>query len=163
MGKFSRQAAPVTRANIWVTLIEWLVLMRRSTFEAAGGFDEKIGPGSGTRWGAHEIQDLILRCLKLGASGYYSPELTGHHPEDKNDQTTPENIAKMHKYSAGLGYVMRKHGFSLLQLMPKLMRPLAGIFVYRLSGKSGMAKRSGHILLGRLEGWCSTAPVHGPH
>ena len=161
MGTFADAPARVTRANIWVTLIEWLVVIRRSSFAAAGGFDEGIGPGSGTIWGAYEIQDLILKCLARGAEGHYSPELIGHHPEDRNDQTTPENIAKMYRYSAGLGYVMRGHGFSMLAFLPRLLRPLAGMLVYRLSGRGGMARRSGQILRGRIDGWRSAPKRHG--
>jgi glycosyltransferase involved in cell wall biosynthesis len=161
MGSFADVPAPVTRDNIWVTLIEWLVVIRRSSFVAAGGFDERIGPGSGTIWGAYEIQDLILKCLAQGAKGHYSPDLTGHHPEDRNDQTTPENIAKMYRYSAGLGYVMRGHGFSALAFLPRLLRPLAGMVVYRLSGRSGMARRSAQILRGRIDGWRSAPNRHG--
>ena len=117
--------------------------------------------GSGTIWGAYEIQDLILKCLAQGAKGHYSPDLTGHHPEDRNDQTTPENIAKMYRYSAGLGYVMRGHGFSALAFLPRLLRPLAGMVVYRLSGRSGMARRSAQILRGRIDGWRSAPNRHG--
>src|SRR5690606_24861259 len=35
MGTFADAPTPITGANIWVTLIEWMVLIRRSSFVAA--------------------------------------------------------------------------------------------------------------------------------
>lgn len=153
MGKFETAPAHIGRDNVWTTLVEWMLLVRRTAFEAVGGFDESIGPGSGTRRGAYEVQDLALALVARGSSGYYDPALVGHHPEDRTDQTTPAKIAKMRIYSSGLGYVMRKHGFSFGTFLPRLLRPIAGIGFYALTGRPGMARRSQQILLGRWEGW----------
>ncbi|WP_203425169.1 glycosyltransferase family A protein [Sinorhizobium sp. BG8] len=153
MGNFSRIPAAIVRANVWTTLIEWMLLVRSSAFLAAGGFDEQIGPGSGTPWGAYEVQDLALSLLSTGAKGFYDPALTGFHPDDISDRTSPESIAKMRTYSSGLGYVMRKHGFGVASYLPRLLRPLAGVAVYGLTGRTGMAQRSLEIFRGRWSGW----------
>jgi len=156
MGKFEKRPVRIRRDNVWTTLVEWMLLVRRGAFELAGGFDEMIGPGSGTRWGAYEVQDLALTLVARGSSGHYDPALIGHHPEDTADQTTPAKIAKMRIYSTGLGYVMRKHGFGFAAFLPRLLRPTAGIGFYVLRGRPGMARRSRQILLGRWDGWRST-------
>ncbi|KQZ15501.1 hypothetical protein ASD44_16635 [Mesorhizobium sp. Root554] len=153
MGAFESSAMPITRANVWTTLIEWMLTVRKAAFTEAGGFDENIGPGAKTPWGAYEVQDLALNLLAHGRRGYYDPSLTGHHPEDLSDRTTATNIAKMRVYSGGLGYVMRRHGYALPAFLPSLLRPLAGVAVYTASGKPGMARRSWQIFLGRWTGW----------
>jgi glycosyltransferase involved in cell wall biosynthesis len=158
MGAFAAEPVALGRATVWNTLMEWLVVVRRPVFDTAGGFDEALGPGSGTIWGAHEIQDLVLKCLEVGATGRYCPALNAHHPEDHGDRRTRENADKMYRYGAGLGYVLRRHGFPLTHFVPELLRPLAGIAVHGVRGDWGMAYRSRQLLLGRLKGW-RTAPL----
>lgn len=157
MGDFAAGAMPIERATIWTTLIEWMLVVKKSDFDAAGGFDVAIGPGSGTPWGAYEIQDLALKLLSAGRKGWYDPALIGHHPEDRSDQTTPAAVAKIRVYSTGLGYVMRKHGYRFSDYLPRLLRPLSGVVIYALSGKPGMARRSWNIFAGRWASW-RTAP-----
>lgn len=157
MGTFETRPVRIRRDNVWTTLIEWMLTVRKGDFTAAGGFDERIGPGSGTPWGAYEVQDFVLTLLERGLAGRYDPMLAGHHPEDMTDQTVPANIAKIRCYSAGLGYVMRKHGFGLSGFLPRLLRPLAGMSVYALTGRPAMARRSQQILIGRWDGWRQAA------
>lgn len=158
MGTFEETPTVVDRKTVWTTLIEWALIIRRSAFEDVGGFDEAIGPGANTHWGAYEAQDIALRLMAAGYRGYYDPTLVGHHPQDLSDRTSPANVAKIRTYSMGMGYVMRKHGYSARYFLPRLMRPLMGIALYTLSCKWGMAKRSLAIFSGRLFGW-RHAPV----
>lgn len=162
MGTFEPTAMPITRATVWTTLIEWMLTVRKTAFMAAGGFDENIGPGAKTAWGAYEVQDLALNLLSNGSRGYYDPALIGHHPEDISDRTTAANIAKMRVYSGGLGYVMRKHGYALAAFLPRLLRPLAGVAIYGASGRLGMARRSWQIARGRWAGWRDAPPPARP-
>lgn len=153
MGDFATEAKAIERSTIWTTLIEWMLVVKKSAFDGAGGFDIAIGPGSGTPWGAYEIQDLALKLIATDRRGWYDPTLTGHHPEDRGDQTAPAAIAKMRVYSTGLGYVMCKHGYRFADYLPRLLRPLAGVAIYTFTGKPGMARRSWNIAAGRWFGW----------
>lgn len=153
MGAFRTEPGPIGRDGIWTTLIEWMMVVRRDAFEAVGGFDEALGPGAGTPWGAYEAQDLALKLLGAGHDGYYDPRFTGHHPDERGDRTSPASIAKMRAYNGGMGYVMRKHGYGFPDYLPRLLRPLAGVAVYILSGRPNMAKRSWGIFSGRWSGW----------
>jgi glycosyltransferase involved in cell wall biosynthesis len=155
MVRFLQNDATISRENIWKVLIEWVIVFRMETFRDAGGFDDNLGVGSGTIWNSGEGQDLVLRCLANGAHGLFRRSLYGYHPEHRESQTTPEMIRKMHGYSVGFGYVMRRHGFSPLAMLPSILRPLAGIVIYTLTGKPAMARRSKIILQGRIEGWRS--------
>ncbi len=162
MGTFQNTAKPIGQDAIWTTLIEWVMIIRRSAFEEVGGFDGEIGLGAGTPWGAYEAQDLALKLMGAGYKGYYDPTLVGHHPDDRSDRTSPANIAKIRAYSVGMGYVMRRHGYSFFSYVPRLLRPLAGVAIYTLSGRPALAKRSWEIFSGRWSGWKSApAPASG--
>ncbi|KRE24534.1 hypothetical protein ASE66_04715 [Bosea sp. Root483D1] len=153
MGAFESKPGPIGRDSVWTTLIEWMMVVRRDAFEAASGFDEALGPGAGTPWGAYEAQDLALGLLTAGYVGYYDPDLTGHHPDERSDRISAAGIAKIRTYNVGMGYVMRKHGYGFLVYLPRLLRPLAGVAVYTLSGRLEMARRSWGIFSGRWSGW----------
>ncbi|MGG6896836.1 MULTISPECIES: glycosyltransferase family 2 protein [Rhizobium] len=162
MGTFEKAPTLVDRKTVWTTLIEWAIVIRRSSFEEVEGFAGEIGPGAGTRWGGYEVQDIALKLLKAGYQGYYVPTLVGHHPEDLSDRASPGSVAKIRAYSVGMGYVMRKHDYSLQFFLPHLVRPLMGVVVYTLSGKPGLAKRSREIFSGRWSGW-NSVPAFKTH
>lgn len=158
MGKFPDEPVGLNRDTVWITMIEWMTVFRASVFRQSGGFDPQIGPGSGSPFGACEIQDIALHCLSNGATGIYDPALCGYHPEDVSDRASPANIAKMRLYSQGQGLVMHRHGFSFSHFLPTLLRPMAGMIVYALTLKFNMARRSTAIWQGRLYGWTHFKP-----
>jgi glycosyltransferase involved in cell wall biosynthesis len=155
MVRFLQEDAEITRANVWQVLIEWVIAFRATTFRAASGFDEHLGVGSGTAWNSGEGQDLVLRCLANGARGLFRRELWGYHPEHKDSKTTDTEYRKMRSYGVGYGFVMHRHGFTKADMLPSIIRPIVGMAVYTMTGRIGMARRSRHILEGRLEGWRS--------
>lgn len=157
MARFPAEPETIRRENVWTTLIEWVFFVRRETFARSEGFDEQLGVGAGTPWGAYEGPDLVLKLLKSGASGVYEPSLTGYHPDERAGPPSPEAARKMRNYGAGLGYVMRRHGYGFLTFAPHLLRPLAGMFVYTATGRPKLAYRSRQLLLGRWTGWRSAA------
>ena len=153
MVSFVGEDAVISRQNIWHVLIEWVIVFRAETYRNAGGFDEDLGAGSGTPWNSGEGQDLVLRCLRQGAKGYFRRALYGYHPEEQPNANADAHIAKMYGYSRGKGFVMRRHGYSFLEFLPELLRPAAGFVVYTLTGKTTLARRSMAMLRGRLFGW----------
>ncbi|MCD2173835.1 glycosyltransferase family 2 protein [Rhizobium sp. C4] len=158
MVSFLGEDAAISRANIWHVLIEWVIVFRAETYRKAGGFDEDLGAGSGTPWNSGEGQDLVLRCLSQGAKGLFRRALYGFHPEEQPNANPEAHIAKMHGYSRGKGFVMRRHGYSFIEFLPELLRPAAGFVVYTLTGKPTLARRSRAILKGRLYGWRNFKP-----
>lgn len=54
---------PLDRYNVW-SIIEMGILLHRSLFDAVGGFDESIGPGSASPWQVAEGTDLLLRVMR---------------------------------------------------------------------------------------------------
>lgn len=158
MVSFVAEDAQISRANIWHVLIEWVIVFRAETYRKAGGFDEDLGAGSGTPWNSGEGQDLVLRCLSQGAKGYFRRALYGFHPEEQPNTNPDAHISKMYGYSRGKGFVMRRHGYSLVEFLPELLRPAAGFLVYTATGKPTLARRSLAMLRGRLYGWRNFKP-----
>ena len=158
MVSFLGEDAEISRANIWHVLIEWVIVFRAEIYRKAGGFDNDLGAGSGTPWNSGEGQDLVLRCLSQGAKGLFRRALYGFHPEEQPNANPQAHISKMHGYSRGKGFVMRRHGYSFLEFLPELLRPAAGFLVYTATLKPTLARRSLAILKGRLYGWRNFKP-----
>jgi len=55
--RMSRRSGPATLRNIWVRAVSIGLFFRRALIENVGGFDESLGVGSGTPWGAGEALD----------------------------------------------------------------------------------------------------------
>lgn len=104
--------------------------MRRDVFEALGGFDERLGPGTATRGG--EDIDLLMRTVLGGHLLAYEPQamVRHHHPTTDADLRTT-----VFGYGLGLGAVLwkqsgeRRARRDLVRRVPQGMR-------YLLAGSS---------------------------
>jgi glycosyltransferase involved in cell wall biosynthesis len=79
---------------------------RRTLFDAIGGFDELIGPGS--RFKACEEFDVYYRALIGGASVAFAPDLAVLHWGGRS-YADGSARALLRDYAYGLGGVMGKH------------------------------------------------------
>ncbi len=152
-GRFERVAQRIDRTNIWTTSIEWMVFFRREVLDATGGFDETIGPGSGTPWGANEGQDIILRALDKGFICHFDPALYGFHPKFDLGSLDAAMLEKALAYGRGMGFVMRRHGFGPGAAAYWVARPTVGALVYALRGERTRAQYYANVAKGRLSGW----------
>jgi glycosyltransferase involved in cell wall biosynthesis len=152
-GRFLSSAAWVDRENAWFTQIEWVLFLTRAVLEQTGGFDERIGPGAGTPWGANEVQDLSLAALQKGFRQYYDPALTGHHAEFEIAGSSPDVLAKGKAYARGFGYVLRKHGYGWRRAVYWALRPAFGACLSMLQGSPVTARYQLAVASGRLEGY----------
>lgn len=92
----------------WRRAVTYVYFLRRGVLEQVGGFDETLGPGSGTPWGCGEDNDLMLRVLEGGHSVHFDPALRVHHPRmfPTFDEVGRE---KRYRYALGDGHLLRKH------------------------------------------------------
>jgi glycosyltransferase involved in cell wall biosynthesis len=150
---YTQGAARIGRHNVWSTSIEWMAAIRRDLFLKVGGFDEKLGPGSGTPFGAYEINDLVLALLNAGGVGQYDPDWYGYHDFQLDSLGSPDSITKMHHYARGMGYVVRKHRLGAYHLGKVAHRSAIGIAYFLARGNLGRARRSYAIVAGILSGW----------
>lgn len=80
------------------------IIFSRKAIDSVGLFDENFGVGS--KFGAGEESDLIIRALNMGYKIKYLKNIIVYHPKAKN------NLKKKYLYGYGLGAVYRKQIFS---------------------------------------------------
>lgn len=151
-GRFEETAQPLDSVNVWTTAIEWMVLFRRSVLEAIGGFDNEVGIGAATPWQSCEIQDILIRAMHAGFVCWFDPIIIGHHEEMVLGRPDDRLVRKARGYARGMGFVLRLHGYSALNIGTWIVRPLARGALSAVRGNGGMLPYYGNVALGRLEG-----------
>jgi glycosyltransferase involved in cell wall biosynthesis len=151
-GKYSPVPHTVSRSNVWISGIEWVMLFRKNVLLAVNGFDEDIGVGASTPWQACEGQDILLRVLDKGFACRFDPAFFGHHV--RFDEIPPKVMqAKGRAYARGLGYVLRVHRFGYLAAANWIGRPLIKLLLSLARGDLDRCVYLLNVSLGRLEGY----------
>lgn len=132
-GNFDTEAGAVDKFNVWNRSTAYTIFLRADRLRGTR-FDEKMGPGAGTVWGAGDDHDYLLRLLGKGASLFYDPRLVVVHPQPVprfelryNDDAV---VHRAYTYDCGAGRAIRKHGFPWWFIAWWLTRPLGGIALY---------------------------------
>ena len=152
-GRFGASAHRITRKNAWVSAIEWMMFFRRDSLERLGGFDETIGPGSGSLWQANEGHELIFRALRLGMLGFYDPGLFAHHAELNIYTPDEAMIRKGRAYARGMGFVLRTSGYGPQWAAYWIMRASVNSGLALLRGNAPQFRYYSNLVIGRLEGY----------
>jgi ADP-heptose:LPS heptosyltransferase/glycosyltransferase involved in cell wall biosynthesis len=152
-GRFASRAHYITPRSVWIAQAEWVTFHRRGLLERLGGFDEGLGIGSSSHWQAAEGPDFILRALEHYCVCYYDPSLYGFHREYDLDNPAGGMARKGRVYGRGMGYVLRRHRYGVLNLLYWASRPLATAFISVFSGRFYRALYSLSVSVGRIEGW----------
>lgn len=124
-GTFDREAGVVDKFNVWTRSTAYTIFLRRDTARGVR-YDEEMGPGAGTVWGAGDDRDFLLKGLERGASVFYDPQVLVIHPI----AVTRFDAAAMHRaytYNCGAGRAIRRHGFPWRFKAWWLVRPLGGV------------------------------------
>lgn len=87
--------------------ISYCIFLRLDVVRTVGLFNETLGVGSGSPWGAGEESDYLLRAIRQGARFFYEPDIHIHHP-DKAPLSDPLRFLS---YARGHGRVLRLHGY----------------------------------------------------
>jgi GT2 family glycosyltransferase len=143
---WKKDAATLTRENLWNRAISFTIFLRREVVEGVGVFDETLGlPAS-----SGEEIDYLIRALDAGARIEYDPTLVVMHPEKTRD---PAAIGA--RDGASLGYILRKHGYPARIVGRMLVRPAGGAVVALLRNDRQRARFHFSTLRGRLRGYRS--------
>lgn len=126
-GRWRTDGGTITLANLWTSVIEFNLFLRRDLAQALGGFDERMGPG--TPWGSAEGNDLVARAIRAGHRALYDPDLRIIHPDKR---LTPVAVERARLYGAGLGVALRRHAPGIGVWLPFFIRPLGGIVLATL-------------------------------
>jgi glycosyltransferase involved in cell wall biosynthesis len=151
-GKWDRRPGPLTRYNVWRRAVTISMFLRKSAIHG-NVFDESLGVGAGTPWGAGEETDFLLQVLRRGSTVHFLPTVTVNHPEWGRAPYTDIVRTKAHSYGRGIGRVLRKHGYPLTVVAYHLMRPLGGMVLASFGGQIRKARYHWSIFTGRMTGW----------
>jgi glycosyltransferase involved in cell wall biosynthesis len=150
-GRWDARAGQLTRRNIWRRAITFSIFLRRCVVEGAR-FDESLGVGASSPWGAGEETDYLLRSMERGHSIYYEPSLGIWH-RGRSGPYHPEIYTKARYYGRGIGRVLRKHRYPLPSLAWHLLRPFGGALMYLASVRPEKARYHWSVFAGRMSGW----------
>lgn len=157
MLRWQREPGTVTARNFLRTSIMSTMFFRRSWLDRIGPFDEAMGVGSASWYGACEESDLLLRVIEAGGLIPYDPSLLVYQ-EEPRDEPDEEFVTKMLKYGCGQGHLWRKRGLSRSQLAYYCARKVAAASVRASRGDRILAKADLAWLRGNIAGYCDVAP-----
>ncbi len=149
--RWESEAGWVTRFNIWHACISYTIFLRRDVALRIGEFDESLGVGAGTVWGAGEEIDYVLRALKAGFAVWYDPELRVNHPETAADQDE-RAVRRSYLYSAGGFRLLRRYRYPMWLIGYRLARALCGSGIALVRGDLWKARVRWAGLRGSVRG-----------
>ena len=81
----------------------------RAAVVKAVAFDETLGVGSGTPWGAGEDVDYLFQCIKAKYTIYYNSKLIVRHPSPFNLYSFRQLVWREYSYGRGNGYLLGRN------------------------------------------------------
>jgi glycosyltransferase involved in cell wall biosynthesis len=147
--RWLKRPATINRFNIWRASIEYTVFLRRRAVSGLR-FNEELGLGSNTPWGAGEGTDYLLRTINRGHKIRYDPSIVIHHPSNARN---PPSEEKLLNYARGTGRVMGLNGYSPALAAILCLGPLVrmGIGLARFDFKAAALARK--AAFSRLAGY----------
>lgn len=147
--RWLKRPTTINRFNIWRSSIEYTVFLRRRAVSGLR-FNEELGLGSNTPWGAGEGTDYLLRMIKRGQKIRYDPSIVIHHPSNVSN---PPSEEKLLNYARGTGRVMGLNGYSPALAAILCLGPLirTGIELARFDFKAATLARK--AAFSRLAGY----------
>lgn len=148
---------PVTARNFLRTSITSTMFFRRRWLDRVGPFDENMGVGSASWYGACEESDLLLRIIEAGGGVRYDPSLLVHQDEPR-DEPDPRFVTKMLSYGCGQGHLWRKRDLPVGQLAYYCARKLVAATVRATRGERTLARADLAWLYGNIAGLRDVPP-----
>jgi glycosyltransferase involved in cell wall biosynthesis len=150
--RFHRRSGVITRCNAWRRVNTSALFLRRSIVKNSPGFDEQLGVGAGTPWGAAEEVDYMITLADNGVRVYFDPGIVVYHPDPFKCEKG-KLIQRGFSYGCGMGKVMRKNNFPLYFWLYYLLRSAGGILLSLIRRDWAQAAHYKYALQGRWYGW----------
>ncbi len=149
-GRWPSRAQRIRPDTVFHTAISHTIFLRRSVVDRAGGFDERLGLGSGTRWSSGEEIDFLVRALRVGARLEYDPSLVVTHPVKV---PSPDELVALGRRDGGsLGYVLAANRYPAATVLRLLVRPLVASLAFAVLLDRTRARFQLATFGGRLRG-----------
>jgi len=155
-GRWRTQAGAIDVENVWTSVIEFNLFVRRDIAAALGGFDTRLGPG--TRFGSAEGNDLVLRAIGAGHVARYDPALRIVHPDKRLSDVARE---RAWRYGMGLGRALRRHAAPFATRLNFAIRPAGGVVLSLLRLRWHAVGYYAATLGGRVSGFAASGARDG--
>lgn len=155
-GHWLDRSQVLNRYTVWRGAISFSIFLRHSLVKRIGPFDEELGVGSGTPWGAGEETDYLLRGINLGTRIEFDHDLVLRHPV-KTRSFDESALERQNSYEAGFGRVIRRSGFPFWYFPYLCSRSLVGTMLALFKGRLTLARFKWHGVRSRIQGWLSGA------
>ena len=154
-GRWAQHVTTVTRFNVWTCATSYTIFLRADSIANAQGFDESLGVGSGTKWGAGEEVNFLLGVIGAGAHVVYDPAIRIYHPEPLLEMNE-SSFRRARLYNRGFGHVLGTNDYPVHYVLYLVGRSVVGCGVAALKLDFGRARyywiASSQRLLGWLDG-----------
>lgn len=154
-GRWLSRSQLLNRYTVWRGAISFSIFLRRGLVDQIGPFDEALGVGAGTAWGAGEETDYLLRGLKAGGRILFDRELVLRHPVKTSAFDRAARERQGH-YESGFGRVIRRSGFPPWYFSWVCTRTLIGSLLALLKGRPEQARFKWHSVQSRIRGWIAS-------
>ena len=129
------------------------IILRRPVFELLGGFDEQIGTGAQSPWGAGEGTDLCVRAINKGAHFEVNPTLVIYHAAPVIISNDPQQRQKGKYYARGMGAVLKKNHLNTAFSIRYLLTYIRALLWNSIRLQRAEARFHWNRLSGLIEGW----------
>jgi glycosyltransferase involved in cell wall biosynthesis len=148
----------ITPRNVWRRANSVSIFLRRTLVERTGRFDEALGAGAGTAWGACEEIEYLLRGIAAGAHVRYEPRLLVHHPRTREQVTERRpDPSSGYAYGMGMGRVLQTSHAPRWFVAYHLLRAFGAASLALLGGRTAVSRFYFAVGRGRLRGWRSAS------
>jgi glycosyltransferase involved in cell wall biosynthesis len=154
---WSTAAGPINRFNVWKRGISYTIFLRRPVVARVGGFDETLGVGAGTPWGAGEETEYLLRAMELEFKLHYDPHMVVIHPGPIQVREKAQNNQRVFNYAMGIGRVLSLRKLPLWYVAYKCARPLAGMASAAMRLRWHVAQMYWAVFDGTVKGYLGKA------
>jgi glycosyltransferase involved in cell wall biosynthesis len=155
-GRWATKPMDVNRYNIWTCATSATIFVKTAAAQAAGKFDEQLGLGSGSRWGAGEEVNFLLSVIYAGHKVRYESTLSVFHPEPL--LTYDEKALNRGRlYNRGFGRVLSLNRYPMIFVLYATARPAAGCVVSFVKGDLSRARYYWIAASHRVLGWTDRA------
>ncbi|HFZ8994097.1 TPA: glycosyltransferase family 2 protein [Citrobacter freundii] len=147
-----QQARKITPINVWKSAISFTVFVRHSAIKSLSyAFDETLGVGANTKWGAGEETDFLLRLLENN-SLFMIPDLGIFHPV-KESFIAGYDEKRVKSYSRGIGRVLKIRNYNKLLVCSSFSLTFLKILINFVLGKKQNSRFYKDILIFRMKGY----------
>jgi glycosyltransferase involved in cell wall biosynthesis len=114
-------------------------------------YNEQLGVGAGSPWGAEEGPDLLIRLVEANVKLVFFPKVFVFHP-NKIDVISGATLKRAASYARGRGCLLRLHRFPFKIISNSLFRPAAGCLIHILKMQPKRSLYYFVIFFGTLRG-----------